>query len=717
MLQEPEPNAPVTREPLDLDLLVVGLGPFGISAAAWAIAAGLKTASVGADHEMSTWSDRLMNMSVMRTATPRMDVGQGLPIGWAEEIGIVRHLIEFRLLTHLARQEFKASTGQHLNGEPEKGNPHFFDLSQERPATRDETVMAFASLLHVLESRHGLRVARDDPIVNLRVIARGGENCIEAETRSGQCYRARWLAVASGIVGPDGRHARTLEVLDQLSTSLPVTTAAHSNSVEWIRHVKSVPPGATFLFAGGGESSLNAALAAFAVRPDIRAVIASPEDPTPAKRILQADDYLRGPFNTGLREGRFQGRPFRVSEATAAELNGGRISQRTYDDLMRYGDRITWLPMQGTFEQSFDIEPRDLSQGGGVRVRSKHSGDAVLITGGIVQALGYGRPSDGSLSDLLKRAGLWTDSTDARGERGSPAPSSSLDASGAVFLNSPYGPLVAPLGASDLARDKLSTHVNTGFSHVPQQNLASALAGPARPHAYRFSKGASVLSEDEETMVEALLDIVLNPAYPGPAPRIVFPSALTQAAGGETAAAKPAVRQEPDPVLNVYVNQLSLYKDVDVILVPGWREILKDPSGFARRLPDTAPGRESLLGLLSGRRARGLADILLYASDRGLIADADEYEVLKRKRPGEKLWARRLLSTEDRRAEPYFVRLMHWAHGVYALDRKTRLEFLRAQLAIDHRGLVRALRSSWDPVSAAPRASGLQPSNSLRSAS
>jgi len=346
------------------DTVVVGGGPGGLASAYHLSERGTRTVLFEAGKVGQGFSDAgAKSVHQLRTngaASNLIYTANTNQLG--VDVSMQRHLGESRIKCEEARDEWHEATR-----EKEHGYSHARADEAQFPANRSELFDHMSQVAHGLAERYpDTFVSENSPVKNIEKVDRGSTqpHLFKVTTETGHEVLCRSLVMATGFVGGDGEHARSLKIFQDLEdtagSGVTVLNSDHDlfadndtldkdclvfsdrlvGRPEVRSRIKNLPPGARISVIGGGESATKGALEALHLNPEIN-----------------LDLYTSSPleaYQTQI--------PTSViaPAVTEAGVRHPEVAQKTMDSLREFGTPVT----PETLEELFELEAA-----GRVRIR------------------------------------------------------------------------------------------------------------------------------------------------------------------------------------------------------------------------------------------------------------------------------------------------------------------------------------------------------------
>lgn len=271
------------------DTIVVGGGPGGLASAYHLAERGTRTVMFEAGHIGQGFSDAgAQSVHQLRTngaASNLIYTGNANQLG--VDISLHRHLAGARKKCNEARQDWSEASGEELHG-----LSHVRGSESSYPAHRSELFEHMSHVAHGLASHYpDTLVSENSPVSKIEKVP--GSELFKVTTERGHEVLTRSLVMATGFVGGDGEHARSLSIFqtleDQANSGVTVLPNDHDlfrdndtldqellvfserliGRPEIRERVKDLPAGSRLAVIGGGESATKGALEALHLNPDI----------------------------------------------------------------------------------------------------------------------------------------------------------------------------------------------------------------------------------------------------------------------------------------------------------------------------------------------------------------------------------------------------------------------------------------------------------------
>jgi hypothetical protein len=325
------------------DSVVVGGGPGGLASAYHLSERGTRTVMFEAGHVGQAFSDAgAKSVHQLRTNGAASNVvytANQNQLGI--DISMHRHLGENREKCTDAREEWYAAVG-----ETEHGVSDARADEATQPANRAELFEHMSHVAHGLALKYpDTFVCENSPVTGIEKIERGEDQLFKVKTAQGHEVLTRSLVMATGFVGSDGQHARSLNLFKPLESDpkAGVTVLENDNSLfednaklesdmlvfserligrpEIRNRIESLEAGSRLAVVGGGESAIKGALEALYLNPGV-----------------SVDLYTSGkmePYQTQI--------PTSViaTPITEGAIRDKEIAQRTMSELEGFGTPVT----------------------------------------------------------------------------------------------------------------------------------------------------------------------------------------------------------------------------------------------------------------------------------------------------------------------------------------------------------------------------------------
>ena len=346
------------------DTIIVGGGPGGLASAYHLSERGTRTVLFEGGHIGQGFSDAgAKSVHQLRTngaASNLIYTANTNQLG--VDVSLQRHLGENRKKCKEAREDWYKAAG-------EKEHGFSFGTADEvaPPANRGELFEHMAQVAHGLALNYpDTLVSENCPVTSIEKVDQGENqpHLFKVTTENGHQVLTRSLVMATGFVGGDGEHARSLKLFEDLeqqpNSGVTVLQSDHDLVQENDRlkddilvlsdrllgrpeirgRIKELPPGSRISVIGGGESATKGALEALHLNPGVT-----------------LDLYTSGalePYQTQIPAGTL------APPVTEAALRHPEVGQRTLDRLKDFETPVT----AGTLQELFDMEAA-----GRVRIR------------------------------------------------------------------------------------------------------------------------------------------------------------------------------------------------------------------------------------------------------------------------------------------------------------------------------------------------------------
>ena len=346
------------------DTVIVGGGPGGLASAYHLSERGTRTVLFEGGHIGQGFSDAgAKSVHQLRTngaASNLIYTANNNQLG--VDVSMQRHLGENRKKCKEAREGWYEAVG-------EKEHGFSFGTADEvaPPANRGELFEHMAQVAHGLALNYpDTLVSENCPVTKIEKVDKGENqpHLFKVTTENGHQVLARSLVMATGFVGGDGEHARSLKLFEELeqqpNSGVTVLQSDHDlvkdnerlkedilvlsdrllGRPEIRSRIKELPPGSRISVIGGGESATKGALEALHLNPG-----------------LTLDLYASGalePYQTQIPSGTL------APHVTEAALRHPEVGQKTLDRLKDFETPVTAC----TLRELFDMEAA-----GRVRIR------------------------------------------------------------------------------------------------------------------------------------------------------------------------------------------------------------------------------------------------------------------------------------------------------------------------------------------------------------
>jgi hypothetical protein len=270
------------------DSVIVGGGPGGLASAYHLSERGTRTVIFEGGYVGQGFSDagaksvhQLRTNGVASNLIYTANVNQ-----LGVDVSMQRHLGENREKCTDAREDWYEACGEKAHG-----------ISQARaddsasPANRAELFEHMSHVAHGLAQKYpDTFVCENSPVSTIEKVDRGDFQLFKVKTSQGHEVLARSLVMATGFVGSDGQHARSLSMFEPLEAS-GVTVLENDNSLfedndkldhnllvfserligrpEIRNRIEALPEGSRITVVGGGESAVKGALEALHLNPGV----------------------------------------------------------------------------------------------------------------------------------------------------------------------------------------------------------------------------------------------------------------------------------------------------------------------------------------------------------------------------------------------------------------------------------------------------------------
>ena len=270
------------------DSIIVGGGPGGLASAYHLSERGTRTVMFEAGYVGQGFSDAgAKSVHQLRTngsASNLIYTANSNQLG--VDVSMQRHLGENREKCSEAREEWNEACGEKTHG-----------VSQARgdeaahPANRSELFEHMSHVAHGLALKYpDTFVCENSPVTSIEKVERGDSHLFKVKTAQGHEMLTRSLVMATGFVGSDGQHARSLKMFEPLEGS-GVSVLENDNSLfedndkleknllvfserligrpEIRNRIETMPEGSRITVVGGGESAIKGALEALYLNPGV----------------------------------------------------------------------------------------------------------------------------------------------------------------------------------------------------------------------------------------------------------------------------------------------------------------------------------------------------------------------------------------------------------------------------------------------------------------
>ena len=336
------------------DSVIVGGGPGGLSSAYHLSERGTRTVLFEAGFVGQGFSDAgAQSVHQLRTngaASNLIYTANGNQLG--VDVSMQRHLAENRSKCHEAREDWAEASKEPLHG-----------LSQARGSEVNFAANRSELFEHMSQVAHGLAlnypdtlVSEASPVSSIEKIpgSDGEAPLYKVSTYKGHEILARSLVMATGFVGGDGEHARSLGIFQKLEdtpksgvTVLPNDHDLFSDNdtiesdllvfserllgrPEIRERIKEMPEGSRIAVIGGGESATKGALEALSLNPGVSLDLYTSGALAPYQTQVPTSTIAHG--------------------VTEAAIRHQEVAQKTIDSLKGFGTPVTSETLQELFE-------------------------------------------------------------------------------------------------------------------------------------------------------------------------------------------------------------------------------------------------------------------------------------------------------------------------------------------------------------------------------
>lgn len=273
------------------DSVVVGAGPGGLASAYHLSQRGTRTILFEGGFVGQGFSDAgAKSVHQLRTngaASNLVYTANSNQLG--VDVSMQRHLAENREKCAEAREKWYEATGETAHG---TSSARGSEVAQ--PANRSELFEHMSHVAHGLALKYpDTFVCENSPVSTIEKVERGETNLYRVKTAQGHEVLTRSLVMATGFVGSDGEHARSLNLFQKLEAdpASGVTVLENDNSLfedntklekdllvfserllgrpEIRDRIENLAKGSRLAVIGGGESAIKGALEALYLNPGV----------------------------------------------------------------------------------------------------------------------------------------------------------------------------------------------------------------------------------------------------------------------------------------------------------------------------------------------------------------------------------------------------------------------------------------------------------------
>jgi FAD dependent oxidoreductase len=330
------------------DSIVVGGGPGGLASAYHLSERGTQTVMFEAGFVGQGFSDAgAKSVHQLRTNGAASNLVYTANLNQlGVDVSMQRHLAENREKCADAREEWYKGCGETEHG-----------VSEARGGEVPQSANRAELFEHMSHVAHGLAVKYPDtfvcensPVTGIEKVSRGDSHLFKVKTAQGHEVLTRSLVMATGFVGSDGQHARSLNQFKTLESdpTAGLTVLENDNALfednakiesdllvfserligrpEIRNRIESLEAGSRLAVIGGGESAIKGALEALYLNPGV-----------------SVDLYTSGkmePYQTQI--------PTSViaTPVTEAAIKDKELAKRTIDELDNFGTPVTAASLQ-----------------------------------------------------------------------------------------------------------------------------------------------------------------------------------------------------------------------------------------------------------------------------------------------------------------------------------------------------------------------------------